>query len=253
MTPLNGARTMARAATLSAAARVACACGQCGLRRRQVAVRVLDLLSCRHAALEQVAGADLSRAWRLRSVPVPAQSRPRCLATSAVAVGISNRTSRSPAATRSPSPFGSSAMRAGSGATTTSSAPGAAVTIPAACTTAVKDAEGGGLGDDRNDGLALHLFRRSRLRSRQAARRRWPLRRHTTVRRRRIMAAELRWRARGRRARIDSRRRPAPCEAARRATPAGPEGRRRCRSGPVDTSPRPGARLHWPAGAITSR
>ena len=41
--------------------------------------------------------------------------------------GISKRTSRSPGFTRSPSAFGSSTMRAGSGAVITQSAPGAAV------------------------------------------------------------------------------------------------------------------------------
>jgi hypothetical protein len=59
----------------------------------------------------------------------------RLEAAPAVSEGISKRTSRSPGRTFSPSARGSSAMRAASGAVTTSSAPGAAVTTPEAAIT----------------------------------------------------------------------------------------------------------------------
>ncbi len=45
---------------------------------------------------------------------------------------MSNRTRMSPFRTASPSAFGSSAMRAGAGATTVNSAPGAGITVPVA-------------------------------------------------------------------------------------------------------------------------
>ena len=54
--------------------------------------------------------------------------------TSAASVGISKRTSRSPALTRSPSLRGSSAMRADSGAVTVQSNPDSAATTPVALT-----------------------------------------------------------------------------------------------------------------------
>ena len=60
----------------------------------------------------------------------------RLAAASASRLGISKRTSSSPRRTRSPTPFGISAMRASCGGTTSSSAPAAGFTWPVAATTA---------------------------------------------------------------------------------------------------------------------
>ena len=131
-TPANGARTMARSAR--AVGRAARLLGLRERRRRfaQLALRVFGFLARRDAPFDQAREPRRLPRERSRRAPPPARW-PRLPRTAlAASEGMSNRTRTSPAVTRSPSAFGSAAIRAASGAVTVSSAPGAAVTRPVA-------------------------------------------------------------------------------------------------------------------------
>ena len=132
ITPANGARTVARSARAVAAVRALSACASAAVGFAQLALCVLGFLASGDATLDE----SVESCGRCAGVfDVRCRLIDGSLARgrgSAASDGMSKRTSISPAATRSPSPFGSAAMRAASGAVTVSSAPGAAATRPVA-------------------------------------------------------------------------------------------------------------------------
>ena len=132
-TPANGARTTWRPASWAAAAvalRAAATAAAASASSRCASSSSLRAATPRWNRPPMrcsAARAVVSRAWAL------ARAERRSLA-SASRDGMSNRTSRSPRLTRSPTPFGIAAMRAGCGALTSSSAPVAGLTVPVAAT-----------------------------------------------------------------------------------------------------------------------
>ena len=213
----SDARACASAASASAMARLA---SSTSLRAATPRSNSSRARSCARRALSSVACARATSAcWRC---------------TSAVEFGISNRTSRSPRRTRSPAACGTSAIRAASGATTTSSAPGAGRHDRRRVHDTTNGADGRDRRLHRDNSLAVDLLRAT---CDDAGKRREAP--HTAAQSEsrdgtdpRVTGEALRSLARGRRAPTGTARSRPVTASGRRARPAAPEAARRCRFGP---------------------
>ncbi len=133
-TPGKVARTTVRAATSVAFWSAACACPRAAFAsarsRCASSSSFCAATPCSTRVVRRV-----TEACAFCTCASAVATSPRRVETSVCSDGMSNRTSRSPGLTRSPSAFGISAMRPCSGAVIIQSAPGAALTTPLADTT----------------------------------------------------------------------------------------------------------------------
>ena len=246
MMPSKVARTTERDAMSWAAASEARACAT--MASASATARVVSSIS-------RLAATPRSKRSRARArAAVEASSaacaRPAsacCRCTSAAVPGMSNRTRTSPRAHAIAGPTWDSTIRAASGATTTSSAPGAGVTTPAAWTVprivpSVTEAV--------FTVTTLTLSTSSGAGGLQPAAASRPIESTAVVARARIawlMGGGLRRRAPGRPALCGRARWCRATADGRRALPAAPAAARRSRTGPARRRPAPAARPAAPA------